>query len=139
MKKQTQLGMNPGTASHRLVKDILYSLVVKTEQNACFHCGEQMTRETFSVEHKEPWLDSEDPVKMFFDLDNISFSHMRCNTAAARRVEPAHGGIVRYKQGCRCDLCLAGRTEYYKRNEKPYCPERRRRKYDSRLERLGHP
>ena len=82
MKKQQQLGMNPSTASHRLVKDILFSLIKDTP---CFHCGEPLTRETFSIEHKAPWLNSDDPVGRFFDLDNISYSHLLCNTRAGGR------------------------------------------------------
>ena len=83
-KKQQQLGMNPSTASGRLVKDILYKLVSERDNN-CYRCGKGMTRETFSVEHKEAWLDSADPVGLFFSLDNISFSHHSCNVAAGRR------------------------------------------------------
>ena len=84
-KKKMQLGMNPSTASGRLIKDTLWKLVVMTGQDKCFQCSEVMTRDTFSVEHKEPWLDSEDPVGLFFDQDNISFSHHSCNVAASRR------------------------------------------------------
>lgn len=83
MKKQQQLGMNPGTAQGRLVKDLLFKFVQLHHPN-CYRCGEAMTRETFSIEHKTPWLDSEDPVGLFFDLDNIDFSHHSCNVKAAR-------------------------------------------------------
>lgn len=83
-KKQSQLGMNPSTASGRLVKDVLFSLVVETGRNVCFRCNQKIKREDFSIEHKTPWLDSEDPVKMFFDLDNIAFSHLSCNIKASR-------------------------------------------------------
>jgi len=44
-----------------------------------------MSRDTFSIEHKIPWLDSSDPVGLYFDLNNISFSHHSCNVRAARR------------------------------------------------------
>jgi len=83
-KKTAQLGMSPSTASGRLVKDILFDFVEKSGYT-CYHCGEQMTRETFSIEHKVPWLDSEDPVGLFFALDNIHYSHLSCNARAARR------------------------------------------------------
>lgn len=83
-KKKAQLGMNPSTASGRLLKDILFELVGKTGQKDCHRCGEELTRETFSIEHIVPWLDSEDPVGLYFDLDNISFSHQACNHAARR-------------------------------------------------------
>lgn len=84
-KKTLQLGMNPSTASGRLIKDTLWRLVVQTNQDKCFQCNETMTRENFSVEHKVAWLDSDDPVSMFFDQDNISFSHHSCNVKAGRK------------------------------------------------------
>lgn len=89
-KKSQQLGMNYSTASGRLVKDILFSLVVQTGKNTCHQCLGEMSRENFSIEHKTPWLDSEDPLKLFFDLDNISFSHLKCNFAAARKPGKIH-------------------------------------------------
>ena len=76
--------MNPSTASHRLIKDLLFSFITKEEQK-CFQCGGELTRDTFSVEHKIPWLHSEKPLDLFFDLDNIAFSHLGCNSRAARR------------------------------------------------------
>lgn len=82
-KKHQQLGMNPGTASNRLVKDLLFDFVQKAGIN-CFQCGGPLTRDDFSIEHKVPWLDSADPVKLFFDLDNISYSHQVCNYTAVR-------------------------------------------------------
>ncbi len=86
-KRSIQLGMNPSTASHRLIKDILWDLIVKTNQDTCCKCGCKMTRETFSIEHLVPWLDSNNPIELYFDLDNISFSHLSCNIKAARRPE----------------------------------------------------
>jgi hypothetical protein len=84
-KKHAQLGMNHGTAQNRLVKDILFSLVIECDKNKCHHCGKPMERQDFSIEHKTPWLDSENPLKLFFDLENISFSHLSCNIGAARK------------------------------------------------------
>jgi hypothetical protein len=108
--------MNPSTASGRLVKDILYSLVVKTGQNSCYKCGKDMCRATFSVEHKTPWLDSEDPVGLFFELDNISFSHIACNVASARRKAALCGTNSAYIAGCRCDSCTVAHAQYQKPN-----------------------
>lgn len=84
-KKSLQLGMNASTANGRLVKDILYSLIVKTGQNKCCKCKMPMSRDTFSIEHLVPWLDSEEPLKLFFDLENIYFSHLKCNCESARK------------------------------------------------------
>lgn len=85
-EKKRQLGMDPGTASNRLVKDLLWNFIVLSQSNFCYRCGAEMCRDTFSVEHKEPWLHSQDPVGIFFDLDNIAFSHLSCNVSASRRL-----------------------------------------------------
>ena len=84
-KKALQLGMNASTASGRLVKDLLWDFIVKTDSNYCHHCGAPMERDNFSIEHKTPWLDSADPKGLFFDINNISYSHLRCNISAARK------------------------------------------------------
>lgn len=83
-KKSEQLGMNFGTASYRLERIILFQLVRDGGKDICFRCGEQIgSWQDFSIEHKVAWLD-QDP-KMFWDLDNIAFSHKSCNSRAARR------------------------------------------------------
>lgn len=82
-KKTLQLGMNPSTASGRLNKDLLFDFISKAD-HTCFRCGGELTRDTFSIEHKETWLDSSDPVALFFDLDNIAYSHLSCNISASR-------------------------------------------------------
>ena len=114
MKKQSQLGMNPSTASHRLGKDLLFKFVQIHHPN-CYRCGEPMTRETFSIEHKTPWLDSDDPVGLYFDLDNIDFSHLQCNVGDRRvATYEKHGTEHMYnKYGCRCDLCKKAKSDAY--------------------------
>jgi len=82
-KKTQQLGMNPSTASGRLNKDLLFDFISKAG-HTCFRCGGELTRDTFSIEHKETWLDSEQPVELFFDLGNIAYSHLSCNVKASR-------------------------------------------------------
>ncbi len=82
--KALQLGMNPSTASGRLIKDLLFGFV-KEAGYVCLHCGGELTRDTFSVEHIKPWMHSDDPKKMYFDLENISFSHLKCNMEKSRR------------------------------------------------------
>ena len=57
--------MNPSTASHRLVKDILYKLI-QEKGELCYRCNNPMTRDTFSIEHKTAWLDSGDALNLFF-------------------------------------------------------------------------
>jgi hypothetical protein len=115
MKKHQQLGMNAGTASHRLVKDILFRFVVEAG-HTCFRCGGALTRESFSIEHKEAWLDSADPKAMFFDQNNIAFSHLGCNARAKRPNMPRFTPEV-----------AAQRTRDNKRRQ--WTPEKRREHY----------
>lgn len=84
-KKAEQLGMPLGTASGRLKKNLLFKLIQLQELDICFQCGKKIENvDDLSIEHKVPWLDSDDPVGLFFDLNNISFSHLKCNSGAAR-------------------------------------------------------
>ena len=76
--------MDPGTAAHRLRTDILWGFV-KAANHLCYRCGKPMTRETFSIDHIVPWLDSDSPHTLFFDSNNIAYSHLACNVQDARR------------------------------------------------------
>lgn len=78
-KQQHILHMPLGTAMNRLRKSIMFHLVQETGKDVCFKCG--LTIETaneFSIEHKKPWQSSNDE-SLFWDLDNIAFSHISCN------------------------------------------------------------
>lgn len=105
-KKNVQLGMNFATAYGRLRKVILFELVKELGRNFCFQCGaEIITADDLSIEHKVPWLDSENPVDLFFNLKNIAFSHLGCNSSASRVRPAAHPSITAYRNGCRCRQC----------------------------------
>ena len=98
-KKQEQLGMNPATAATRLKKMILFRMAQRLGEDVCFRCGVKIDRiDQFTVEHKEPWLDSEDPTGLFFSLDNIAFSHSSCNTLNSRSRSTPYVEL-------RCDWC----------------------------------
>ncbi len=129
-KKQRQLGMNPSTASGRLVKDLLWNFVKTTGQDACCKCGFPMSRETFSIEHVTPWLDSDDPVGLYFDLGNISYSHLRCNVedGRPRKSDKPCGTRAKYKTGCGCEECLIANRTYQSAR---YRPEVRAERYRS--------
>lgn len=116
-KKKSQLGMDPGTAQNRLLKDILWNFIQKSGDITCCKCGDEMTRETFSIEHLHPWLDSHDPVGLFFDMQNIGFSHLKCNLAAARKNTPKYSAEE-----------AAERVRQSKRNY--WTPERRKAHYE---------
>lgn len=78
--------MSVGKANNILKKSLLFFLVQKLELDVCYRCGEKIKIvDEFSVEHKINWLDSENPIELFFDLENISFSHDKCNYGAVRK------------------------------------------------------
>jgi hypothetical protein len=82
--KSLQLGMPFGTASNKLRKLILFDLVTKYEGGICYRCFSKIeTVDEFSIEHKNPWFGVSS--NLFWDLENIAFSHISCNTRAARR------------------------------------------------------
>lgn len=79
----SQLGMPPGTAAGRLRKMVLFHLLCRLEENTCFKCSQSIENvDDLSIEHKLPW-ENRDP-KLFWDLNNIAFSHLRCNKAHER-------------------------------------------------------
>jgi hypothetical protein len=78
-KKNETLGMPYGTAQNRLRKMILFSLAQQLEQDVCYRCGDIiLSPEHLSIEHIEPWEGRS--ADLFWDLNNIAFSHLRCNT-----------------------------------------------------------
>ena len=95
-KRKAMLGESFSTANYRLAKDLMFSLMGQAGHTQCYRCGGTLARDTFSIEHKEDWLDSDNPKVTFFDLDNIVFSHTACNYGAAaykRRRGLMVGGI----------------------------------------------
>jgi hypothetical protein len=77
-KKASQLGISSwGKALYRLKSQMLFKLLQELKRTECFRCGKEMTQDDYSLDHKKDWLDG-DPT-LFWDLENISFSHMRCN------------------------------------------------------------
>lgn len=122
-KKTLQLGMPIGTASNRLRKLIIFDLLKKSYLNVCHQCETDINSvDDLSIEHITPWLDSEKPLDLFFDLNNIGFSHLSCNVGARRHQEASHGTRARYERyGCRCRECTDVKVksvdEYRKRKK----------------------
>lgn len=111
-KKQKQLGINPGTARNKLVKLLLFDMANKLNQLNCFQCGKKIKNiDDFTIEHKIPWLDSNNPKELFFNLDNIAFSHKVCNIKAARKNKKSKG---------QCSSCkkIKSESEFYKNKSK---------------------
>lgn len=76
--KASQLGMPWGTASGRLKKILLFRCLQKLNEDVCFKCTSKIVKvEDLTIEHKKPWLHVD--TKLFWDLENIAFSHTWCN------------------------------------------------------------
>lgn len=85
-KRAEQLGMNFSSARHVLNKSIMFSFVQKLKLDNCYQCSKLIkTVKEFSIEHKKPWLYEPNAKELYFDLDNIAFSHHSCNSKAHRK------------------------------------------------------
>jgi hypothetical protein len=108
-RKAQLLGVSHGTASNKLRKNLLFKYVKLAQEDTCYRCNQKIENvDEFSIEHKTGWQRSSSPVETFFDLDNISFSHLKCNVRSAKRHIPPikeHGSSAYKNRGCRCEYC----------------------------------
>ena len=126
-KKSTLLGMPHGTAYSRLRKSIIFTLAKRLELTKCYRCAcEIETESEFSIDHKEAWEGSQDPLKTFLDPENIAFSHLKCNIGAAKRPNKIYATVAERKR--------VGFQGFYARNGDALNARRRakRRKSSSR-------
>ncbi len=80
--KSAQLGENFSAAHNRLRKMILFDLVKRLGLDVCYRCGKKIqTARELSIEHIVDWQGSSNPIGLFYDLTNIAFSHLTCNSA----------------------------------------------------------
>ncbi len=122
-KKSRMLGMPHGTAANRLRKNILFALLTSRSGGVqCFQCRKVISSvEDLSIEHKEPWMQADDPVESFFDLNNIAFSHLSCNVAAGSRTVKYHTAEEKREAGRRYN------REWIARNRKSVNQKKRQR------------
>ena len=106
-KRKVQLDMPFGIARARLIRNIMFQFAQRLGLDICFKCGKKIeTKEELSIEHKIPWLNSDTPKELFFDLDNIAFSHILCNIRHTKTIEECkHPSQYTYDRGCRCLEC----------------------------------
>lgn len=92
-KIEELLGEKLSTAKSRLNKLIMFELAQKCGMGTCFRCGEVIDNvEDFTIDHKESWLLNDDPAAYFYSMENIAFSHAKCNYEA---------GVQTYVNNCR--------------------------------------
>lgn len=74
------LGMSHGAACSRLRKMVLFRQLRKYGDNVCVRCEKIIESiDELSIEHVKPWEGRS--AELFWDLDNVAFSHIRCNQA----------------------------------------------------------
>jgi len=87
--KYKLLGEPHGTAVAKLKKSLLFKFVKELNLDTCFRCGEKIDDiSNFSIEHKIDWQSAKNPIETFYDLDNIAFSHLKCNIVSANKHVP---------------------------------------------------
>ena len=90
-RKAVTLGMPHGTATNKLRKNIMFFLLCRLGENDCYRCKKKIdTVDELSIEHIKPWEGIS--AELFWDLQNVSFSHLRCN-----RPHTNNGGSPRFK------------------------------------------
>jgi len=88
-KRVALLGISPSAATGRLRKAIILRLLQRLGEANCFRCsGKIDTPEDLTIDHKRNWLNAD--VALFWDLENIAFSHPRCNSKANGQSERTH-------------------------------------------------
>jgi hypothetical protein len=93
-KKSKLLGENYSTACHKLRKIIMFDLVQRANCNICYRCLDKIkTAKELSIEHKEQWSRAENPSESFYDLNNIAFSHLKCNAKHGRDSVINYAGV----------------------------------------------
>lgn len=128
-KKCDALGISYGAACNRLRKNLLFTLASRLGLLNCHRCGGMIeTVAEFSIDHITAWENSGSPIDIFFDVENIAFSHLRCNIAAASKDAQR---IYSSKQ----EKSRKNFRTYYEKNKKEWNArrnERRRKKTDKK-------
>lgn len=101
------LGMPIGTARGRLVKMLLFKLLKEFKIDRCYRCTEVIESiGDLSIEHEVSWQLATNPRETYFDLDNVSFSHLTCNSGAHNREKTHCSNGHKLTEYRRCPECL---------------------------------
>jgi DNA phosphorothioation-dependent restriction protein DptG len=117
--KSQKLGVPLQTARGRLLKELLFQSLKELNKNYCYRCGVEIeSKDDLTIDHKEDWIDSDNPLQVFSDINNIAYSHFECNTKARRKKGVKHPSHRAYNEGCRCDECKAVEAERKRKQRK---------------------
>lgn len=115
-RKSAQLGMSYGKTMYRLRKQIMFRLICRLDENICFKCDKRIvTADELSIEHKIPWLDND--TELFWDLDNTTFSHCRCNKPHRHKIWNREDPLIP-AGSAHCYICKSiKQTKYFYRDK----------------------
>lgn len=122
--KAKLLKMPFGTAQGKLKKALLFKFASLLDKLGCYRCSNIIgSVDEFTIEHMEAWSSAKDPAAAFFDLENVAFSHMKCNYGARRENthcpqghEYTENNTYKYPKGHReCRRC---REEWHKSRQR---------------------
>lgn len=113
-KFKEQIGLSVSTARNRLIK-LLVSKMLDERGEVCFRCGKPLNGD-WTIDHVENWLDSDDPVALFFDVENVAYSHHACNSRHTRN----YSGV---------EMTENERKRAWEKENRVYDPEKRRNQY----------
>lgn len=122
--KRPRLKLLRKRSRHTLAQDILFDFIVKAG-HVCFRCGKKLNRNDFTIEHKVPWLGEENYLELYYDLENIAYSHLGCNIAAARKPTKKHNSVEERKA-----FKLKRARELWNELDKDFRKARRKRSYE---------
>jgi len=123
-RKTQLLGESFSKAAHKLRKNLLFQLAKQLNLLTCHQCGQPIeTVDEMSIEHIEAWMSAPNPRESFYDLNNVAFSHLRCNSGAANRNAQycEKGHLLTQRAGTNRRICPICRREYmreYMRNRR---------------------
>lgn len=87
--KNEFLGMNVGTATARLKKNLMFVMAQRLGEDVCYRCDNKIeTPEEMSIDHKKSWLYVD--AGLFWDVANVGFSHRRCNKTDRPKLPKKH-------------------------------------------------
>jgi hypothetical protein len=132
-KRKDELLREPhGTAEAKLRKALLFKYVQLAGHDICYRCSRKIENvRDFSIEHKSAWQSAMDPRSAFFDLTNIAFSHLSCNSGSRTIFASANAEKTHCPQGHPFDgqnVSHRVRRDGYDRRECKACHRERMRR-----------
>jgi len=116
-------GMSIDTARRKLVKNLLFEFMYHNNSNICFRCKNPiLSPEDLAIEHVQDWVDNPE---LFWDLSNLTFSHINCD----RRNAMISVEVVNEK---------GQKLDTYQHKDKTYVVGNRGKRYNIKISNKSH-